>query len=152
MPALPIMFNVVLLQQFQQPNENICMKKNYLLLLLAAFVFAFSSCSDDDEKSFNSKELEGAWKMTSMLENKMEMLDPDDDIVWIFDDGEFEIVEDGMTDETGYYRVKGDKLIMEGDDDVTFTIEDLTKSKLVLSIKESFGGNTYEGRITFRKN
>lgn len=92
----------------------------YVFFLVLALGAAFTSCSDDDEGASNT--IVGAWQ--SVLHSYR---------VWVFD-------EDGRvysTDETGTYRISGDKLHITwtdeyGDYDEDFLIVELTLSKMTL--------------------
>lgn len=94
--------------------------KNYVMFLVLALSVGFMSCSDDDEGA--NKTIVGAWQ--SVLHSYR---------VWVFDGNGHVYSED----ETGTYRVSGDKLHITwtdeyGDYDEDFLITELTSTKLTL--------------------
>ncbi|MCH5181703.1 MAG: lipocalin family protein [Prevotellaceae bacterium] len=126
------------------------------IFLLLLSMIPFSSCSDDDEE-VSSSNLIGTWQYTGGKGwegydgHKNEWIDDDtDDYTWTFkQDGTFIEWEGGSSYEYYDWKLKGNKLFIDGDE---VTITTLTSNTLVVEMYEKDDdGWEYWEQMSFKK-
>ncbi|WP_207425164.1 lipocalin family protein [Pedobacter sp. SYSU D00535] len=117
-------------------------KSNSLLVILLTLTVALASCKKDEDD--NATKILGKWKLKKEVEKEYlnnqllgtdEYTYPSGAYVEFKSNGTLEWNEDGSDPETYRYSVDGDKLVVTeaADRQETFTIQELTSSKLTFS-------------------
>ncbi|WP_210462346.1 MULTISPECIES: hypothetical protein [Rufibacter] len=152
------------------------LKKSYLLTILAAFTLVFSSCSKDDDGDEPKSRVDVSqlekheWKVTEHIvkaagQDDYDVMEEDygGDIFVKFDgDGEFSVTteSDGDSEFDGSYDVNDDEIDwnfplsvmaqLNGEDNATYTIEQLNANTFELTTSETMQGVKVTENITFK--
>ena len=124
-------------------------------LFVAVLCLGFTSCSDDDDPTFEDSQIVGTWTVTKY--ESEEGIDPYEDGEWIFtfenngDGHEFEYPS--YSDDFKWSLSNGNQITFKYDmgDELTYKILQLNNSNCIIEAREKYQGKEYFAKISLKK-